>query len=86
MSEEKKRFDEWEVDCNTCERYWLNQCDGAKCGSKAKKQPCNSYLASRKVVIPQQIKSLERAVFKLKIAIAALFGAVGGIIIAHWFG
>lgn len=52
-----KRFEDWyEVDCNECERWWLNQCDGACKGSQ---KPCNSFLATRSVVIPAQIKSLK---------------------------
>jgi hypothetical protein len=82
MSEKntQKRFDEWEVDCNTCERYWLNQCDGAKCGSEAKKQPCRSYFATRSVVIPEQIKTLEKGIFRLKIATCVLAAVVGVVL------
>ena len=61
MSEkEPKRFEDWEeVDCNECERYWLNQCDGAKTLGKGSNLPCTSFLATRKVVIPLQIKALQ---------------------------
>lgn len=52
-----KRFEDWyEVDCNECSHYWDNSCDGACKGSQ---KPCNSFLATRSVVIPAQIKSLK---------------------------
>lgn len=54
---DKKIFDDFkEVECNECERWWLNQCDGACKGSQ---KPCSSFLATRSVVIPAQIKSLK---------------------------
>ena len=57
---DSKRFDEWDevVDCNQCERYWLNQCDAVSKGSKI---ACTSFLATRSVVIPQEIKRLKTA-------------------------
>lgn len=56
---EQKRFEDWtEVDCSECERWWTSQCDGAKKGSRT---PCNSFLATRSIVIPEQIKDLQRA-------------------------
>lgn len=75
MSEEpnNKRFSEWvEVDCNECQRYWDNSCDGCKDTLKGSKMPCNSFLATRSVIIPQEIKQLKKAVKGLKIAIAIL--------------
>lgn len=65
--ENNKRFEEWncKVDCNDCERWWLNQCDGV---FKDAEKPCSSYLATRTVVIPEQIKSLEKDTNKLAIA------------------
>lgn len=59
-----KRFDDYmEVDCNDCEHYWDNSCDGASVGSQ---RVCNSFLATRKVVIPAQIKSLENRLERLR--------------------
>lgn len=70
---DKKIFGEFqEVECNECERYWLNQCDGAKCSNKAQKVPCNSFLATRGVVIPKQIEQLNKEVFWLKLGIGIL--------------
>lgn len=58
-SEDKKRFQDWvEVDCNECARYWDSSCDG----SGGRRNPCNSFLATRSVVIPEQIKSLQKRV------------------------
>lgn len=57
-----KIFDDFPtVDCNECERWWTNQCDGAKSSSKGSKMPCNSFLATRSVVIPKEIERLKRA-------------------------
>ena len=55
-----KRFEDWEdVDCNQCARYWDDSCDGV---SKGSKKPCNSFIATRSVVIPERIERLEKAV------------------------
>lgn len=57
MGNPTKRFEDWNnVDCNECEHYWTNTCDGACKGSQ---KPCNSFLATRSVVIPLQVKSLQ---------------------------
>lgn len=64
-NKETKRFENWhEVDCNECARYWDSSCDGVQ----ALQKPCNSFLASRKVQIPEQIKALEKSVKRLRIA------------------
>ena len=60
---EPKRFEDWtHVDCNDCARYWDSSCDGVQAVHK----PCNSFLASRKVKIPEQIKALEKRVERLR--------------------
>ena len=52
-----KRFEDWEeVDCNKCGRYWDSSCDGV---SKGSEKPCNSYIATRGIVLPEKIKRLE---------------------------
>ena len=58
---DSKRFEEWtcKVDCEECERWWTNQCDGIP---KDVEKRCNSYLATRKIVIPAKIRSLEKRV------------------------
>lgn len=61
---EQKRFENWEeVSCNECGRYWEDSCDGVKKGSR---KPCNSFIASRKVSIPGQIKELQDDVKRLR--------------------
>lgn len=59
MSSETKRFSDWEdVDCNNCAHYWDSSCDGVQCPSNGSRKPCTSFLATRSVVIPLQIKSI----------------------------
>lgn len=75
---EPKRFEDWEkVDCNECARYWDSSCDGVKKGSA---KPCNGYLATRSVIIPNRIKKLERRVFWLSMVVFGEY-VVGGIIV-----
>ena len=52
------RFDDWEdlVDCNKCQRYFDDTCDGAKVGYKKK---CNSFVATRMSDIPARLDKLE---------------------------
>ena len=55
---EKKIFEEYPVaDCNQCECYWTNTCDGAPVGST---RLCTTFKAVRLVNIPREIKSLQR--------------------------
>lgn len=66
MGDTPKRFEDWEqVDCNECARYWDSSCDGV---SKDSKRPCNSYLATRSIVIPARLTDLEKRVSKLEVA------------------
>lgn len=64
-------FDDWsEVkDCNKCEPYWNNQCDGAKVGSEKR---CTAFKATRKVDIPLEIEALRKAVKRLSVAVILL--------------
>lgn len=56
--EQSKRFDDWvEVDCNDCAHWWDSSCDAVDKGSR---KPCNSFLATRSVVLPEQIKALDK--------------------------
>lgn len=60
MEKESKRFEDWEeVECNDCSHYWDSSCDGASKGSRI---GCNSYLATRSIVIPERLNSLEKRV------------------------
>lgn len=58
-----KRFDEYEVDCNECGRYWTDQCDGTPRGVEKR---CTSFVATRRTDIPERIKQLEVQVKTLK--------------------
>ena len=70
MEKQTKRFEDWkEVDCEECEYWWTSSCDGVSKGSKL---PCNSFLATRRVIIPEQIKSLQRTNKRLRWAIVLL--------------
>lgn len=63
---ENKRFDEWkDVDCNECSHYWDSSCDGI---TGAKKQ-CNSYLATRSILIPEKLKRLQKSIKCLNIVL-----------------
>lgn len=76
MSDEKKRFEDWKkVDCEDCQRWWLNECDGVNASSKGSGRLCNSYLATRKVVLPHQIKKLQRAI-KWLTGVCVIFGVL----------
>lgn len=80
--ENNKRFEEWcEVDCNQCARYWDSSCDGAK-----EKRICQSFLATREVVIPAQIKRLTKCM-NLVCAYLILNGVVAVIaLVVKLFG
>lgn len=54
---EQKKFDDWQdVNCNECSNWWNDSCTGAPAGVK---KPCNSFLAQRSVIIPEEIKVLK---------------------------
>ena len=56
-------FDDYEVECNLCEKYWLNQCDGVKCNTKRK---CTSYIAVRRDDIPQKVDKNKHEIHDLR--------------------
>ena len=73
MSDNQKRFDDWqEVDCNDCARYWDSSCDGVKTAHNASKKPCSAFLATRSVVIPEQIKRLQNRITSLWMGVILL--------------
>jgi hypothetical protein len=80
-----KRFDEWDakVDCNECSHYWDNSCDGVQ---KGQNRPCNSFLATRSIVLPERIKSLENVNKRLKTAIILLCVCVLVLTVWQTFG
>ena len=61
----KPIFDDWDelttVDCNTC--------DGVSVGTKRK---CNTYVATRKVFIPEQLNKLSKEIKMLKASFIAV--------------
>ena len=62
MENKPKVFDEfYRVNCNECARYWDSSCDGTNI-----EKPCNSYMATRDVVIPAQIEELKQEVARLR--------------------
>ena len=72
MSKDKqtKRFEDFPtVDCNDCEAWWLNQCDGV---SEAQNRPCTAFKPKRGVVIPREIKRLRGHIKWLSVAVALL--------------
>lgn len=80
---ESKRFEDWiHVDCNECARYWDSSCDGVQ----ATQKPCNSFLASRKVQIPEQIKGLEKRCDRLRVGIMLNTLLIIAHLLTHIFG
>lgn len=70
MKSETKIFDDFPtVDCNECELYWINQCDGVH---KAQKRSCTTFKATRGVVIPEEIKWLKTRLKRLTGALIVL--------------
>lgn len=59
-----KIFDDYDVDCNTCESYWDNQCDGVKVGTT---RNCTSYKATRKIDVLSTISDLKAKVKSLQV-------------------
>ena len=54
--EDKKIFDDFpRVDCNDCSHYWDDSCEGVPQGSEKR---CTAFLATKRVDIPEQIKTL----------------------------
>lgn len=85
------RFDEWEeitsVDCNDCKRYYDETCDGAPQGPQ---RLCKAFLATRRVDLPEQIKSCQNGlksltddVVTLRFAVAIEFIIIITYIIAN---
>lgn len=74
MNDTPKRFEDWDkVDCNECAKYWDSSCDGV---SKGSQRPCNSFLATREIVIPAKLKKLERRVEWLEWAVGIMIALI----------
>ena len=80
-----KRFDDYTsvVDCNECARYWDSSCDGV---SNDSKRPCNSYLATRSVILPEKINKLEKRVKDLGWHIAYLYSTLILLVVLKLLG
>lgn len=65
---ENKRFDDWRDElknCNDCELYWLNTCDGVSQGDE---RICKAYKVTRNLSIPKKLNDLENTLRNLIIA------------------
>lgn len=76
--EQKPIFDDWQdiQQCESCEHWWNNTCDGSK-------SSCNAFKPTRRTEIPQKIKSLEEAVESLRwrnalLGVAFILHIIGG--------
>ena len=77
--EQKKRFSDWEsVDCNNCEAWWMNTCDGVPEGST---RHCNGFKATRSVILPAKLEALRKA-FRSLTAGVIILGALVGVLIS----
>lgn len=63
-SKSPSRFDEWDeiVDCNDCQHYYDNTCDGV---SKGSTRLCKQFKAVRGINMPEEIKSLRNGLKSL---------------------
>ena len=78
---ERKIFEDFErVDCNDCSHYWDDSCGGVKKGSEKR---CTSFLATRRVDIPEQITALRS---QLKWVYRALFVETILLFLMLWGG
>lgn len=84
MANESKRFEEWEeVDCNECTHYWDSSCDAVK---QDDRRQCNSFLATRRVVIPARLNALEKRVESFRKASIVVAGVLLVHILMHLLG
>lgn len=78
MNQKKKVFDDFkEVDCEECESWQLNQCDGVPVGSQ---RSCTAYKAVRRLNTPLQIKALQKGYKDL--TRASIINSIGIIALA----
>lgn len=76
-----ERFDDWSsvVDCNGCDHYQSNRCDGVKVGEKRR---CESYVAVRRIDLPARLKVLEDQVIWLTSLGAIYTGVLIAMVVA----
>lgn len=79
---DNKRFEDWKVDCNECARYWDSSCDGVQAHSK----PCNSFHATRSVILPAELDALRSAFTGLTMKVAIIGLVELGIVISLVMG
>lgn len=73
-----KVFDDFPtVDCEECESWQLNQCDGVPVGSQ---RSCTAYKAVRRLNTPLQIKALQKGYKDLRMA--SIINSVAIILLA----
>lgn len=82
-NEQRKIFEEPVVECNSCEKYWLSQCDGVK---KDTQRKCTSYVAVRREDIPQRVDMNRREIDRLRIWLILLNIALTIHIVLDMFG
>jgi hypothetical protein len=75
--QKQKVFDDFkEVDCEECESWQLNQCDGVPVGSQ---RSCTAYKAVRRLNTPLQIKALQKGYKELRMASIINAGCIVGL-------
>ena len=85
--ENKRIFEDFQcVDCNECARYWDSSCDGVKNTPNGSQKPCNSFLATRSVVIPAQIEALTERLKWLRVSVTLIEIVVVLHLVGHIFG
>jgi hypothetical protein len=57
------------VDCEDCQSYWTDECDGTPVGSE---KVCKAFKATRRTNTPLQIKSLQKGYKTLREGLLAL--------------
>ena len=81
VNPKQKVFDDFkEVDCEGCESWQLNQCDGVPVGSQ---RSCTAYKAVRRLNTPLQIKALQKGYKDLRTASIINSGAIIGLALYH---
>ena len=81
MTNESKIFDDYLVDCNECQSYWLDQCDGAKVGSQ---KACTAFKAVRRTDLPEQIENLEKRLVRAETGFLIIGALVVLIEVLEW--
>lgn len=84
-STSKVIFDDYSdvKECTDCQHWWLNQCDGV---STDRTRPCNSFLATRRVKLPEEVKRLRTLVYWLS-ACNVLYGILAAVLLVmQWKG